>query len=261
MNLQRVKATILYAWYHLTHSLETWVDLVWFPLVEIVVFGLFSQFFDSADGNITQVVLMGLIFWEIVRLVQYSITVGIMWDVWSSSFSTLFVSPLSIGEFITGQAIAGIGKSIFVFILLSLLSLAAFGFTPLQLSLLGLVAYWFLLSLFSISAGIFVFALILRFGTDIQALSWSLIYLYQPISAVIYPVSALPEGIRWLASISPITPVMESARHELATGAIRWDWLLTSLLINMLYFAGAVLLYRITLSWSKRTGAFARMEM
>ncbi len=260
MRWHRVSTITLYAWYHARHSMETWVDLVWFPLINIVLFGFFLNFFLNLQPVETTAIIIGLIFWEVMRVIQYSISVGMMWDVWSKSFSTLFVSPLSMPEFIIGQTLGGVTKAIFVFGLLSVLAWRLFGLNAFVLGAM-LVPYVLLLILFGVSMGLFVLGMIVRFGTDIQSLSWSMIYLYQPISAVIYPLQALPESVRWLAYISPMTYVMEAVRVQLATGRVAGDLLAMSLVVNLVYLGATAALFAWAVKWSKQTGAFARLEM
>ncbi len=260
MRWHRVSTTALYAWFHTTHSMETWVDLVWFPLTNILMFGFFLNFFLALEPAEATAIITGLIFWEVMRVLQYSISVGMMWDVWSKSFSTLFVSPLTMPEFIAGQTIGGVMKAAFVFALLSFLAWILFGLNPFGLGMM-LVPYTLMLILFGVSMGLFVLGMIVRFGTDIQSLSWSLIYLYQPISAVIYPLEALPPSVRWVAYASPMTYVMEAVRAQLSTGRLAWDLLAMSLIVNMIYLVLTTALFAWAIKWSKQTGAFARLEM
>jgi ABC-2 type transport system permease protein len=201
-----------------------------------------------------------VILWEVVRVIQYSITIGIMWDIWSNSFSTLFISPLQMKELIIGHALSGLIKALFVFVVLNICSVVFFAFTPLIIGW-SIVLYFLLLAWFSILAGIFVFGLILRYGTDIQSFSWSLIFLFQPLSAVFYPVSALPVSIRWFAYSSPITYAMEAFRYQMSTNQIDWTNIGLSVLVNTIYTILILLHFSRMFTFARKTGAFARMEM
>lgn len=261
MNIRRIKAVLMYSWFHLTHSLETWVDLVWFPFIEIIVFGLLAYYIGDTHQEVANMLIMGLVFWEVIRVIQYSITINIMWDIWSSSFSTLFVSPLQVKELIIGQAISGILKSIFIYVFLGLICLGLYGFNVFSIGWMFFV-YLGGLALFGISAGVFIFGLIVRFGTDIQSLSWSLIFLFQPISAVVYPVEALPIQVRWLAYFSPVTYVMEALRQQVfGTGQLNWQYIGMAYGIGSIYVILSGLFTWWSYTWAKRTGAFARLEM
>lgn len=260
LSWQRIKTILLYSWFHVTHSVETWVDLVWFPFIEILTFGFFAAFLSGDSDSASQLILSGVILWEVVRIVQYSITIGIMWDIWSNSFTTLFVGPLQMKELILGHALSGMAKALAVFAFLNVCSVLFFGFTPLIIGP-SILIYFLLLAWFSALAGVFVFALILRYGTDIQSFSWSLIFLFQPLSAVFYPLAALPESVRWLAYASPVTYAMEAFRYQMSTGQLQWHNLGMSLAVNSIYTVVVLWHFNLMYRYARRTGAFARMEM
>lgn len=257
---QRINTIVKYAWFHLNHSMETWVDLIWSPIIQIVLFGLIASFFQSASHQFSNVLMMGFIAWQVVSISQYSITVGVMWDVWSHNFSSLFVTPLNMRELIAGQALFGVVKAFGIVIILALIAFLFFDFNILQLSFM-LPIYFAPLSIFGFSIGIFITALILRFGTDIQSLSWSLIYVFQPISAIFFPVEALPQQVRWIAYISPITFSMEAARNQLNTGRIDWTFVAISFAIASLYLLICSFFLALLKKQAQKSGAFARMEV
>lgn len=260
MRWQRVKTIAWYAYYHATHSMETWVDLVWFPMTNIILFGFFISYFFKVETSQITGILLGLMFWEALRVMQYSIGVGLMWDIWSKNFTTLFVSPLTLREYLTGQAVAGFFKAVVVMAILGGMCWLFFDFSPLLIAA-GFPFYMALVALFGLSTALLILAMIFRFGTDVQSLSWSLIYLYQPISAVVYPLEALPPSVRWLSYGSPLTFMMEAVRFELATGRVAWLYLWQSLLVNVIYLVLSILIFRMTVNWAKSSGSFARMEM
>jgi ABC-2 type transport system permease protein len=258
MKLHRVWASALHSWYHLNHSMETWVDLFWFSLIDILVFGMISSALLQSSQQAAFLVI-GIIFWEIVRIGQYTVTVGLLWETWSKSFSSMFISPLSIWEYIAGQTLSGVAKSVVVTVMVSVIARLVFDFNILQIGILPLLLYFTVLMTFATAAGIFVISLIIRFGTNIQSLAWGLIFLVQPLSATFYPVSALPDFIRPVAYLSPVTYVMESARHQLTDGSVLWMYLGIAAALSLLYLALSVWVTERALHHSKNTGSFARM--
>lgn len=258
MKLHRVWASALHSWYHLNHSMETWIDLFWFSLIDILVFGLISSFFVSSTQQ-AQFLVAGIIMWEIVRIGQYTVTVGMLWEIWSKSFSSLFISPLTIWEFIAGQAVSGFLKSVVVTVAVSLIAWLVFDFNVLTIGILALIFYFCVLFAFSVAAGIFVLSLIIRYGTNIQSLAWGLIFLVQPLSAIFYPVEVLPAVIRPLAYLSPVTYIMESVRSQLSGNSMLFSNITIAVLLSTFYLAGSIWVANNALTKSKMTGAFARM--
>lgn len=258
MRIHRLKTLILHSYYHLTHSKETWIDLVWFTSIQFISFGFLSRIIGNANGNIGQYLMLGFLFWELVRIGQYCVTVSMLWEVWSRSLSTMFISPLTMSEWIFGQIIAGFIKTILIIGMLGALSAFLFNFSLMTL-FPGLILYILILLSFSFATGIFLTGLILRYGTDLQSLAWGMIFILQPISAVFYPVDALPVQVRCLAFLSPITYIMESARYQLQTGNMLGNYILISILLTFAYLLISLYFLRIMFHWSKQTGAFARL--
>jgi ABC-2 type transport system permease protein len=258
MKWHRVRTILLHSYYHFFHSKETWIDLIWFTSIQFIIFGFIAHFFAASNPEIAQNLLLGFLFWETVRIGQYCISVGILWDVWSRSLSSLFITPLTMGEMLTGQSVSAFVKSIIVICGLSLIGMFFFQFSVLAIGPILIVDLLILL-LFSVATGTFIFGLILRFGTDIQSLAWGLIYILQPISAVFYPVEALPVQIRWLAYISPITFVMEAARAQLHTHQPYWSYLGIGFVLTLVYFYLSLLFLKRMFYWSRKTGSFARL--
>jgi len=260
MSSRRIKAILLHAWYHLNHSVETWIDLFWFSLINIFVFGLITIYFVQ-EGNTQQVayILQGLILWGVIYTGQYSITVGALWEIWSKSFSSLFISPLTLDEFVIGHMLGGLFKSIAVFLITAGVSLALYNYSIFQLGWI-LILFYFELLIFAWSAGIFILSLILRFGTNIQSLAWGLVFLVQPISAVFFPVDVLPQQIRWLSYAFPVTYIFEAARSKISTGLINWQYIAYATLLNIVFFFLCYLLMKKMMQRGRETGSFARME-
>lgn len=262
MHWQRVSAIILQAWYHLRHSRETWMDIFWFPLINALVIGVLSLYF-ARQGNVSSylpVLLVGLLFWHVVEIGSYSIAVGVLWEIWSRSFSTLFVSPLTLSEFVMGHIIFSLCKQVLLLTLLSIVVFTLFHFSLLSLGWL-LPIYVFLLALYGWAFGMFVFGLILRLGSNIQSLAWGLVYIVQPIIGVYYPISMLPPWLQTIARFIGPTYVLESARSTIATGTVQWEYISRALIFDAVALLLSYLFMKYMWEWARKSGALARMEL
>lgn len=258
MKWHRIQTILLHSYYHFFRSKETLVDLIWFTFIQFIIFGFLSKILVGSNAAIGASLMLGLLFWETVRIGQYCLSVSILWEIWSKSLNSMFITPLTLQELITGEAIAGVIKTIGVIGSLMILCQLLFHFSVFQLGPI-LAVYFLLLLLFSYAAGLFVNGIIFRYGTDVQSMAWGMIFIFQPISAIYYPVSVLPVQVRWLAYISPITYVMESARGQLAGGNTNWSYLGISFLLDIVYLCLTAFFIKKMFSWSKKTGAFARL--
>lgn len=258
MNPNRIRTVMLHTWYHLNHSLETWIDLVWFPIIQFLVFGLIAAFL-AKGGKESQALIMGYMLWVIIEVGNYSIAVGALWEVWSKSLSSLFITPLTLTEFVAGQMVSGAIKATAMFLVTSLLG---FVFYKLNIFSFGIVLLLYLLNclLFSWTAGMFILGLIIRYGTGIQSLSWGLIFLVQPMAAVFFPLEVLPDAIRLVSHLFPVTYVFEAAREQLFLGTTNIHYLLFALVMNLVFIAASYLFMQTMFSISKKRGSFVRME-
>ena len=181
MNFRRIYAVLLQELYITKHSLEVMIDLFFFSTITIVGFGLTSVFLTSQIvGAPAYYLILGLLLWEIVRVDQYSISVGALWNIWSRNLSNMFVSPLSMTEYIASLIFSAVIKSSLVFVLLSVVTALLFKFNIFSLGAGNLILFFINLTLFSWTVGLLLLGLIFLYGTRIQALAWGLIFLFQP---------------------------------------------------------------------------------
>ena len=85
------------------------------------------------------------------------------------------------------------------------------------------------------SVGFLVSGIILRFGTRIQTLAWTMIGLLSPITAVYYPVSILPIWVQKISYLLPPTYVFEAGRSLIFNSVLDSRGLLISLVLNIFY--------------------------
>ena len=158
----------------------------WNPFIQTWIYVLIAASFAQAGDQRGLFVIVGMIFWQIVWVGQYAICVGALWEIWSRSFSSLFISPLSMGEYIVGQMISGAVKSLLAVGMTSVVAFFLYHFSIFSIGWM-LPIYYLELLIFSWATGLMVLSLIFRFSTQVQSLSWALIFLVQPFGAVFIP--------------------------------------------------------------------------
>lgn len=261
MSIDRIKGLMLQELYISLHSNEVIFDILVFPIMSVIVFGFLALFLSgSVQNNIAYSLLMGMLLWEIIFLIQYSVSVGSLWNIWSDNITNMFVAPISLFEYIFAQSLSGILKAIVVFIFASLLSAVIFHFNIYQIGISNLLLYFVNLMLFSLSMGIIILGLIFRYGTRIQAFAWGLLPVFQPLTAAFYPVSVLPLPLQKIAWLLPPTSIFEAARANLLNPAVQWHLVGISFIENIIYFIVAIWLFNVLFRNSKKTGQFAKLE-
>jgi ABC-2 type transport system permease protein len=240
--------------------MEVIVDLFLLSTMSVIVFGFFSVFLSSrVDGPASHYLLLGMLLWEIVRVTQYSISLGAMWEVWSRNLTNLFVTPLRLQEYLAAAVISGAVKSALILTVVSLISVLLFDFSITEMGVANLVLAFINLTVFAIAVGLSILGIIFRYGTRIQALAWGIIFLFQPLTAVYFPLDTLPPFLQTVAHLLPPTYVFEMARDNLSDQTIQWDMVLKPALLNLVYLTVALWFFNLMYASSRRTGQFAKL--
>lgn len=260
MSTHRIFIVLIHTWHHFTHSMETWVDLFWNSIMQMLVYVFIALVFASnANVESTRSLIMGAIFWNVIWTAQYSVCVGALWEIWSRSFSSLFITPLTLGEFLIGQMVSGFIKSILVFALTAAMAAGFYHFSVFDLGWMLPISY-VLFMIFAWGLGMLILSMIFRYGTEVQALSWAIVFLVQPLGGVFYPVDVLPVTLRWAAYGMPTTYIFESMRYYLKYGVIPWEQVGIGTALSVAFLVVGYAVLRISHRRALVSGAFARME-
>ncbi|PIY69287.1 hypothetical protein COY90_01350 [Candidatus Roizmanbacteria bacterium CG_4_10_14_0_8_um_filter_39_9] len=260
MSLNRIKAILLHEMHMARHSYEIFNDLLLYPLFSIIVFGFMTLYLVGTTGKVVaDQVLLGMILWQVLNITQYSIAVGCLWDVWSRNLTNIFITPITITEYLISYAITGTIKALIVITLASILSLFVFHLNILSMGIVNLFFIVLNLAVFGFSFGVMMLGLIFRYGTKIQAFAWGLLNVFQPLMAVIYPASILPEPFRTMSYLFAPTYAFEAMRKSMVGKNITVE-IIYSFLYNLIFLIYAVLFFQYMFKKSKETGQFARLE-
>jgi ABC-2 type transport system permease protein len=261
MSWVRIKALVLQELFVTRHSVEILIDIFVFPLMSIVVFGFLSLFLSGTLRQpVAYTLLTGILLWEIVTVLEYSVTVGSLWNIWSKNLTNIFITPISMIEYMISQTLSGILKSITIFCIGSLLSIWLFHFNIYTVGVLNLLLYIVNLMIFAFSLGLVILGLIFRYGTSIQAFAWGIPPLLQPLTAVFYPVSVLPQPLQRVAWAFPPTYIFEAARINIVNPQIQWNLIGTSFGINIIFVIFSCWYFSLMFRKSKASGQFARLD-
>lgn len=261
VSTNRIGAVLLQEAFVTVRSVEVMVDLPLWTLMSVIVFGFVTRFLASVmNPTFALYLYLGTLLWEIMRITQYSITLSVLWNVWSRNFSNMFIAPLSMLEYVLAQMASALLKAVLLFGLGAVIAALAFDFNVLSMGA-GTLALGFLnLVWFGYTTGLFILGIILRVGTRIQALAWGLLLVFQPLTAAFFPLSVMPPSLQTIARLFPPTFVFEAARAGLSDPAIRWDWAGIAAVENLVYFGFALWFFRYMYRRSRETGQFARNE-
>jgi ABC-2 type transport system permease protein len=261
VSVDRIRAVLLQEAFITLRTVEVMIDLPFWSLMTVIVFGFVTKFLSSVmSPTIAQYLYMGTLMWEIVRITQYSMSVGALWNVWSRNLSNMFITPLSMREYVVAQMLSGVIKAIVLFTVITTVAAVLFDFNLYSIGLGNLALQFINLVCFAYSIGLFILGIILRLGPRIQALAWGLILIFQPLTAAYYPLDVMPPALQTVARALPPTYVFEAARASLTEPAIQWDYVAIAAAENLVYFGLSVWFFRYMYRRSRQTGQFARNE-
>lgn len=261
MSLNRVRSILLQEYFVTLRSIEVIMDIMFFPLMSIVVFGFLSLYLaGSANQSIGRNLLLGMLLWQVIYIIQYSVSVGSLWNIWSRNLSNLFITPLQVKEYILAHILSGICKALFIFGTSSIMSIFVFNYNIFEIGIVNLFLFLINLVLFSFAMGVTILGLIFRFGTRIQAFAWGLLPMFQPLTAAFYPVSVLPEPLKIVAYMLPPTYVFEAARYSISSHEVNWFLLGIAFVENIVYCLLAIWFFSNMFRKSRDSGQFARNE-
>lgn len=257
----RVSGLVLRYLYLYRRSLARAGEIVFWPVMELLVWGFLTTYLDELSPGRPMVYLLGgLIFWDVLYRSQQAITLAVTEEIWVKNLLNIFLAPVSIFELMLATCIMGIIKSMITGVILSALALFCYSFNIINIGW-QLIPFLICLLLFGWAMGMCTMALVLRFGQAAEALVWGVPFLIQPISAVFYPVSVLPPWLQVIAKMLPSTYVFEGMREALNTGRVDMSLLGLALLLNAVYLAAAAAYFAWMFSRVREKGYLTRLGM
>lgn len=233
---RRVLGILLRHLYLLKHSFSRWIDLLYWPTVDLLLWGFITLYLqrDLGKVNLPSLFLGALIFWNILIRAQQGLAVGFLEDIWARNLLHLFVSPLTIFEYILGLILYSLFKALLASAIMTGLSCLLFDFNFLSQ---GLLVFYLTLGLilFAWSVGLLTMAFILYLGQEAEILAWALALLFLPFSAVFYPVSSLPPLFQKISTLVPPSYFFEAFRGLLLHQNLALPLLYKGYLLVFLY--------------------------
>jgi ABC-2 type transport system permease protein len=220
----RVRAIARRQAYVLQRSPARWFDVVFWPVVDAVMFGAIGVYFarqSSAGNRAVAILLAGILLFHVVFQAEVSLSTGFMEETWSRNLLNLLVTPLREIEYVAGVALFGLMKLAMGVGVVAVVAFGLFAFriTDLGVALVPIVA---VLLVVGWAVGLIVMGLILRVGQSAEILAWGLLSIVMPLSGVFYPVDALPGPLQPLSRVLPTTHVFTAARTVLRGDPLPW---------------------------------------
>lgn len=239
MRLHRINALLIRHLYLYQRSVPRLMDIFFWPILELLVWGFLSMYLEkisSGGFNVVTILLGAIIFWDLMSQSQRAISTTFLEEVWERNLLNIFVSPLRLSEFLFSSVLIALVRVVIVGLVMAGLAWALYSFNLLYFGFY-LIPFMLNLFVFGWTLGFFTTGIILRFGSAAQVLAFGLVFLLQPFSAVFYPVSVLPLGLRYIAKVLPSSHIFEGMRAVIATGTLPVNDLIWAIGTNIFYLA------------------------
>jgi ABC-2 type transport system permease protein len=254
---RRVGAMVLRHWYLLRSSWPRLVELIYWPAVQMLMWGFLQTYFTQNAGVAARVgatFIGAVLLWDILFRGQLGFSMSFLEEMWSRNLANLMMSPLKPVEFVAALMVMSVIRLLIGMVPVSLMAIAFFGFNVYALGL-SLAAFFALLMMTAWAVGIFVSGLVLRNGLGAETFAWSIMFLFLPLTCVYYPVSTLPEWLQWISWSLPPTYVFEGMRAILLHQTVRTDLMLQALALNALYLTAGSIAFVMLLNSARRNGS------
>lgn len=242
-------------------SLPRLMEIFYWPFLDLLLWGFITLYLTRFKGSLPNFVsffIGALILWDILFRAQQGISVSFLEDMWARNLLNLFVAPVKPMEYILALMLVSIVKLLTAATLLVLLAWLFYSFNIFVMGI-SLIPFVINLVIMGWAIGILTTSLILRFGQEAEVLAWGLAFLFQPISAVFYPVSVLPPILQDLAAIIPASYVFEGMRAVIGDRGFPAGQLLQAVMLNLLYITFALLFFHWNLKGVREKGLLAKI--
>ncbi len=245
--LRRIGAMGLRYLYLLRSSWTRVVELAYWPLMQMILWGFMTQFLLTSESPVIKaagMLIAAVLLWDVMFRSNIGVAVSFLEEMWSRNLAQLFASPLRPYEWALSLLFISLVRTIIGVIPAAVLAIPLYNYSIFEMGL-PLVAFFMNLMVFGGAVGLAVSALVLRFGMGAESLAWVGIFLVAPISGIYYPIAILPDWLQPVAWALPSAHVFEGMRAVLIEGIFRMDLFINAVMLNVLFLTAgfAIFLY------------------
>ena len=261
MNLGRMYGLFLRHFFLITRSFPRILDLVYWPSIQITLWGFISNFFSTYSSyysNAVGVILTCAILYDFLFRTSIGFNMLFLEEIWSRNFTNLFIAPIKKSEILISLIFTALIRALIGLIPAILLTSPLFGISVLDLGL-SLFLLFLSLYIFGITLGILVSSGLLRFGPSFENIAWSTMFLLAPFGCIYYPIETLPEIFQNIAYSLPLVYIFEEARSILIDQTYNPTEIIKAFSLNGIYLFLAISLFYYSFNQARKKGTLVNM--
>jgi len=261
MNLNKIYALSLRHIYLIKGSFPRILDLIYWPTIQIFLWGFISKFFtlnSTYYENTVGIILSAAILYDFLFRSSISYNMMFLEEIWSRNFTNLFIAPIKLSEIISALTFTAIFRTLIGLIPAALLAIPLFDVSIFKI---GIPLIFLLVSLyiFGVTLGLLVTSGLVRFGPSFENIAWASLFFLAPLGCIYYPIEILPEWLQFIAKLLPLVHLFEEMRNILINDLINYYAILKACMISLIYFIVGIIIFYYSYSGAKERGTLINM--
>ena len=261
MNINKIFALSLRHVYLIKGSFPRILDLIYWPTIQIFLWGFISKFFtlnSSYFENTVGIILSAAILYDFLFRSSISYNMMFLEEIWSRNFTNLFIAPIKISEIIAALTFTAIFRTLIGLVPAALLAIPLFGVSIFKIGI-PLIFLLITLYIFGVTLGLLVTSGLVRFGPSFENIAWASLFFLAPLGCIYYPVEILPDWLQIIAKLLPLVHIFEEMRNVLIHDIVDYYQILKAIIISFIYFVFGIIVFYISYEGAKNRGTLINM--
>ena len=261
MNLNKIFALSLRHIYLIKGSFPRILDLIYWPTIQIFLWGFISKFFtlnSTYYENTVGIILSAAILYDFLFRSSISYNMMFLEEIWSRNFTNLFIAPIKLSEIIAALTFTAIFRTLIGLVPAALLAIPFFGVSILKIGL-PLIFLLITLYIFGVTLGLLVTSGLIRFGPSFENIAWASLFFLAPLGCIYYPIDILPAWLQVIAKLLPLVHIFEEMRNILIYDSLNNFQILKAMVISFIYFVLGIFVFYLSYNGAKNRGTLINM--
>ena len=261
MSWDKIYALSLRHIYLIKGSFPRILDLIYWPTIQIFLWGFISKFFtlnSTYYENTVGIILSAAILYDFLFRSSISYNMMFLEEIWSRNFTNLFIAPIKISEIIAALTFTAIFRTLIGLVPAALLAIPLFDVSIFKI---GIPLIFLLVSLyiFGVTLGLLVTSGLVRFGPSFENIAWASLFFLAPLGCIYYPVEILPGWLQLVANFLPLVHLFEEMRNISINDLINYYAILKACIISFIYFIAGIIIFYYSYNGAKKRGTLINM--
>ena len=261
MNIDKIFALSLRHVYLIKGSFPRILDLIYWPTIQIFLWGFISKFFtlnSSYFENTVGIILSAAILYDFLFRSSISYNMMFLEEIWSRNFTNLFIAPIKISEIIAALTFTAIFRTLIGLVPAALLAIPLFGVSIFKVGI-PLIFLLITLYIFGVTLGLLVTSGLVRFGPSFENIAWASLFFLAPLGCIYYPIEILPDWLQIIAKLLPLVHIFEEMRNVLIYDIVNYYQILKAIIISFIYFVFGIIVFYLSYEGAKNRGTLINM--